>query len=172
MEIITIVLKGELEHRDDLGNIETMRPGVIQKMTAGRGIRHSETNPSVTEPVELLQLWIQPSELHLEPGYEMVSYNEKQIKNCFHPIISPSNPTGSGHINQNATIFLAKFSQNFSSDYPISSNRNVFLFVISGSLTVNDSQVLKDRDSIRVTQESNLSLQAASETFVLLIDLP
>jgi redox-sensitive bicupin YhaK (pirin superfamily) len=172
MEIITIVLKGQLEHRDDLGNIEVMQPGIVQKMTAGRGIRHSETNPSETKSAEFLQLWLEPSVNQLDPGYEMITYSEEQLKNRLHPIISHKHLPGEGHINQDAILYLASLEVASSIEYPLGHERRGFLFVIDGTVQLNQEYVLQSRDSARILDEQALSLTATEEAKILFIDLP
>jgi redox-sensitive bicupin YhaK (pirin superfamily) len=172
MEIITIVLKGQLEHRDDLGNIEVMQPGIVQKMTAGRGIRHSETNPSETKSAEFLQLWLEPSVNQLDPGYEMITYSEEQLKNRLHPIISHKHLPGEGHINQDAILYLASLEVASPIEYPLGHERRGFLFVIDGTVQLNQEYVLQSRDSARISDEQALSLTATEEAKILFIDLP
>lgn len=171
MEIITFVLKGELEHRDDLGNIELMKPGIVQKMTAGSGIRHSEMNPSASESVELLQLWIEPSTLQLSPGYEMVSYTEEQLAGKLHPVIAPTHPAGAGHINQDATLYLSTLTAGQSLQYSLGSSRRGFLFVIEGELLINEDQHVRRRDSLRISEEPVLTWTAQTDARILFIDL-
>ncbi len=172
MEIITFVLKGELEHRDDLGNIEIMRPGIIQKMTAGRGIRHSEVNPSTSESVELLQLWIEPSTLQLDPGYEMVTYDVEQICNQLHPVVSHQNQVGEGHIHQDTTLYLCNLDADQEIEYTLESERRAFLFVIDGTLQINEEPIVNRRDSLRIFDESAITIKALQQSKILFIDLP
>jgi redox-sensitive bicupin YhaK (pirin superfamily) len=172
MEIITFVLNGQLEHRDGLGNIEIMRPGIIQKMSAGRGIRHSEMNPSTSEPVELLQLWIEPSALQLDPGYEMVSYEVEQLCNQLHPVVSHLHQHGQGHIHQDTTLFLSDLDADQEIEYKLGPDRRAFLFVIDGTLQMNHEHLLNRRDSARVFEEPLLTIKALHRSKILFIDLP
>jgi redox-sensitive bicupin YhaK (pirin superfamily) len=172
MEIITFVLSGELEHRDNLGNREIMKPGVVQKMTAGRGILHSEINPSPTDVVELLQLWIEPSQLHLEPGYEMVQYKPDELINQLHPVIAPHHAPGQGHINQDATLYLSQLQTSERLIHSFAEARKGFLFLIDGQLTVNDDIHLSRRDSLRISNESQVAFVANQASTLLFIDLP
>jgi redox-sensitive bicupin YhaK (pirin superfamily) len=172
MEIVTIVLKGELEHRDNLGNVERMRPGIIQKMTAGRGILHSEMNPSETDAAEFLQLWIEPAESGLSPSYEMVSFEAANLNNQLHPIISTKNEPGFGHIHQDTTLYLSKLSAGHTVEYPLGNDRLGFLFVIEGRLMVNHQFNIKRRDAVRVLDESTVVMTANSDSYLLWIDLP
>ncbi len=172
MEIITVVLKGELEHRDNLGNIESMRPGIIQKMTAGRGILHSEMNPSATEPAEFLQLWIEPSQTGLAPSYEMVHFEPTFLENQLYPIISNQHEPGKGHIHQDTTLYLSKLSSGCTIRYELSQARLGFLFVIEGGLTVNQDVELNRRDAARMFDETSLEMTANHDSYLLWIDLP
>src|SRR5919199_2665695 len=107
MEIITYVLSGALEHRDSLGSGEVLRPGEVQRMTAGTGIRHSEFNPSPTEPVHLYQIWLLPEREGLEPSYEQRAFPEPERRNRLRLVASPDGSEGSLAIRQDARLYLA-----------------------------------------------------------------
>src|SRR6516164_8590307 len=111
MEIVTIVLEGALEHRDSLGNGEVLRPGELQRMTAGTGIRHSEFNPSAKEPVHLYQIWLLPSQNGLQPGYEQKAFPREEQRDRLRLVASPDGRDGSLFIHQDAELYLASLAE-------------------------------------------------------------
>ncbi|RAL24155.1 pirin family protein [Thermoflavimicrobium daqui] len=173
MEIVSIVLKGQLKHEDSAGNSEIIYPGEVQRMTAGTGILHSEINPSSTEEVNLLQLWFMPSVRGLTPSYEQKAYNPKALRNHLLPVVSNVHQSEEiAFIHQDMTIYLSKLEENQKISFIQEVNRRIFLFVIEGDLTLNQAHKLKQRDSARITELSNLEIQTDSGAFFMLIDLP
>jgi len=173
MEIVTIVLEGELRHEDSTGETATTTFGGIQRMSAGTGIFHSEVNPSKTEEVNLLQLWFLPEQYGLKPSYEKTTYDIKKMKNNLLPVVT-KNPTSKdiAHIHQDLTIYLSELESGHSIDFKQKKERRTFLFVIEGEVTINENETLKKRDSARITEEEALLLKTNSGAKFMLIDLP
>jgi quercetin 2,3-dioxygenase len=173
MEIVSIVLKGQLQHQDSTGSIEIIKRGEVQRMTAGTGIFHSEMNPSDTEEVNFLQLWFEPMKARLQPSYEQVAYDESKMKNQLLPIVS-NRETGENiaQIHQDLTIYLSELEAGQSISFTQEANRRIFLFVIEGELVVNSSSQLRKRDSARITDQPKLTIDTETGSFFMLIDLP
>ncbi len=181
MEILTVVLKGELSHQDSLGNGSTIRPGEIQRMTAGTGVMHSEFNASSTDALHLLQIWIHPQEKGLAPGYEQKSFIalqpsqvtlEDSSSTAFQCIASPSGEGSAVRIHQDAFLYRAALDAGQHSTFALSSNRHYWLHVATGQVEV-DGRVLQAGDALGLTDsDALLDLTAqASETQILLFDL-
>jgi redox-sensitive bicupin YhaK (pirin superfamily) len=178
MEIITYIIEGAIEHRDDMGNIGVIRPGEIQRMSAGTGVRHSEYNPSKKDPVHLLQLWIMPAVQHLEPSWEQKSFSLADRSGRLLPIAVPagSHSNGAVQIHQDAKIYTSLLAPGQSTAHKLSDGRRAYIFVIGGNLKLN-GETLGPGDQARVTSERELQLSAAPESGAtaadfLLLDLP
>lgn len=174
MEIVSIVLTGQLKHEDSTGHSAVTGFGGVQRMSAGTGIIHSEVNPS-DEPCELLQLWFTPEQPGLPPSYETSNYDPAQLRGQLLPIVSgQQNHKGEGvaHIHQDLTIYMADMETGQSLDYRTGSERRMYLFVIEGELTVDGVHSLKPRDAARIQNEQELKLQAKAGSRVLLMDMP
>ncbi len=170
MEIVTYVLDGAVEHQDSLGNHTIIKRGEIQRMTAGTGISHSEFNPSLEESVHFLQIWILPQEKGLTPSYEQQSIDLDKVKNNLHLLISPDQKDGSLLIHQDMNLYVSQLSAQQEIYYPIKPQRNIWLQVTSGHLTVNDFP-LETGDGAAITQETDLLIKADQPTEILLFDL-
>ncbi|MEK4798817.1 pirin family protein [Thermoactinomyces sp. FSL K6-2592] len=173
MEIVSIVLKGQLRHEDSAGHMETLSFGEVQRMSAGTGIIHSEMNPSETEEVNFLQMWFLPETSGLQPSYEQISFDPENMKNRLLPVVSKhpaSDQTAS--IHQDMTIYLSKLEAGKSLTFEQKENRRIFFFVIEGDVLLNGDHVLKRRDSARITDVSSLTAETDKGCFVVLIDLP
>lgn len=170
MEIITYVLEGKLEHKDSLGTGSVILPGDGQRMTAGSGIRHSEFNPSPTEPVHLLQIWIHPDKASLPPSYEQKSFPEDEKRGKLRLIASRDATNGSVKINQDAELYvsLLKAGEEVSHDLP--TGRHAWLQVAHGAVDVNGKK-LNQGDGAAVTDEQKLTIKATQDAEVLLFDL-
>ena len=169
MEILTVVLEGALEHKDSMGHGRVIRPGEVQYMAAGTGILHSEFNPSATDPVHLLQIWILPEKKGLKPAYAEKSF-KKAPPGRLNLVASKSGRDGSIAINQDADLFLAKFSGGERVTHPLKANRHAWLHLAQGELTVN-GQALTAGDGVAISQEAELKLAAAKPAEALLFDL-
>jgi hypothetical protein len=181
MEIVTYVIDGALEHQDNMGNSGVIRPGEIQRMSAGTGIRHSEFNASQTDPVHLIQLWILPAVPQLKPSWEQKSFSLSDRKGKLLPIAVPAGKNGSGsstlvEIHQNATIYTSLLAAGQSVTHALAPGRRAYIFVIKGKLAIN-GQTLDTGDQARVSRERELHLLAApdagaAQADFLLLDLP
>lgn len=173
MEIVSIVLRGQLQHQDNAGNQATTTFGGIQRMSAGTGIIHAELNPSQTEPVEFLQLWFMPEVRGVVPSYEQTFFDTDALNNALLPVVSKQSDNNNvASINQDLTIYLAKLEAGKSISYNQPIGRKVFLFVLEGSLLVNKDTKLGRRDSARITDQVSLQIEATEqEAFFMLIDL-
>ncbi len=170
MEIITYVLSGKLEHKDSLGSGSVILPGDGQRMTAGHGIRHSEANPSSTEDVHLLQIWIFPDKQGHEPGYEQKSFPEAEKRGKFRLIASRDGTDGSVKINQDAKLLVALLAPGEEVTQPISAKRSAWIQVAKGGIELNGKK-LHQGDGAAVSDERQLAIKATKEAEVLLFDL-
>jgi hypothetical protein len=170
MEIITYVLSGKLEHKDSLGTGSVILPGDGQRMSAGRGIRHSEANPSTSEAVHLLQIWIFPDKQGHEPGYEQKSFLETEKRGKFRLIASNDGAEGSVRINQDAKLFVTLLAAGEELKQPLSAKRCGWLQVAKGEVELN-GHILHQGDGAAISDEKQLVLKANEESEVLLFDL-
>jgi redox-sensitive bicupin YhaK (pirin superfamily) len=170
MEIITYVLNGALEHKDSLGTGSTIRPGDGQRMSAGRGIRHSEANPSETDPVHLLQIWIMPDRAGHEPSYEQKEFPESEKRGKLRLLASPDGKDGSVTIHQDAKLYVSLLSPGQAVSHQLGKGRYVWLQVAKGAVTLNGKS-LKQGDGAAVENESKLEITGTEESEVLLFDL-
>jgi redox-sensitive bicupin YhaK (pirin superfamily) len=178
MEIITYIIEGALEHHDDMGNTGVIRPGEVQRMSAGTGVRHSEYNHSKKDPVRLVQLWITPAVQHLAPSWEQKSFSLSGRSGKLLPIAVPagSKSNGSVQIHQDVSIYTSLLAPGQSTVHPLAEGRRAYIFVIGGDLKLN-SLTLGSGDQARVSSELELQLSSASESGAtaadfLLLDLP
>jgi redox-sensitive bicupin YhaK (pirin superfamily) len=174
MEIVSIVLKGQLKHQDSTGNSEVLVPGEIQRMTAGTGIMHSEFNPSDTEEVSFLQLWFLPDEYGLAPSYEQFAYDQEAMKNALLPIVAKHQTTEHrvAHIHQDLTLYLSRLDGGKSITFTQPEGRKIYVFVMEGEMELNGEKTLYTRDAARITDTTTLELKAVASTHFMLIDLP
>jgi redox-sensitive bicupin YhaK (pirin superfamily) len=170
MEIITYILSGALEHRDSMGNGSVIRPGDAQRMSAGTGVAHSEFNPSETEPVHLLQIWILPIEHGLPPSYEEKHFKEEERRGRLRVIASNDGRDGSVTIHQDAQLFAAILDAGQTVVHAIDDKRYAWLQIARGTVRLNDVE-LKQGDGAAVRDESSLSIAAHDQAEVLLFDL-
>src|SRR5208283_2186086 len=169
MEIITFVLSGVLEHKDSMGNGRIIRPGEVQYMAAGTGIAHSEFNPSPTEPVHLLQIWIQPDRAGAKPRYAEKSLARAKT-GLWQLVASKAGRDGSIAINQDADLLLAKLNAGDRVEHALSAGRHAWVHVAEGEVKLN-GQVLNAGDAAAVSEEPGLQLTADKPAQVLLFDL-
>lgn len=173
MEIISIPLEGDLEHKDSMGNTTVIRKGDIQVMSAGTGIQHSEYNKNADETVKFLQIWIFPNKKYVQPRYDQISLDEQQRKNRLQQILSP-NPDDEGvWIHQDAWFHMATFDNQVSTDYPLKKQGNgVYAFVLEGKFTINGIQ-LDRRDGLGIWETDLLNITAESDgAEILLMEVP
>ena len=173
MEIISIPLEGDLEHKDSMGNSTVIRNGDVQVMSAGTGISHSEYNKNKDKPVKFLQIWIFPNKKNVTPRYGQVTLNQNARHNKLQQIVSPD-PTGEGvWIHQDAWLHLGKFDKDFTINYVIKKKGNgVYAFILKGDISIN-GQLLNERDGFGIWETDNISLEAISQdTEILLMEVP
>jgi redox-sensitive bicupin YhaK (pirin superfamily) len=172
MEIITYVLSGALQHRDSLGSGEVIRPGDGQRMSAGTGIMHSEFNPSPTEPVHLLQIWIFPDrdKYDIEPGYEQKAFPDEEKRGLWRLIASPDGAEGSVTIHSDARLLVTKLAAGETIPFELPQGRHAWLQMAKGSATLN-GVALGQGDGAAVNDESGLSVAATADAEILLFDL-
>jgi redox-sensitive bicupin YhaK (pirin superfamily) len=170
MEIITYVLSGKLEHKDSLGTGSVILPGDGQRMTAGRGIRHGEANPSATESVHLLQIWIFPDKQGHDPGYEQKSFPESEKRGQLRLIASRDGAEGSVKINQDAKLFVTVLAPGEEVKHALGEKRHAWLQVAKGEVELNGHK-LHQGDGAAISEENNLTIKATEDAEVLLFDL-
>lgn len=173
MEIISIPLSGDLEHKDSMGNSTVIKSGDIQIMSAGSGIKHSEYNHSKDSVVKFLQIWVIPNQKNVTPRYDQMTLNPIDSKNKLQQILSP-NPDDDGvWIHQDAWFHLGSFDKNFETTYTVKKEGNgVYFFVINGSFTVND-QTLDTRDGLGIWDVNQFEIKSNSEeSKVLIMEVP
>ena len=171
MEIISYVLDGELAHKDSMGNGSTIRPGDVQRMSAGSGVRHSEFNPSSTQPAHFLQIWIQPNAQGIEPSYEEKRFSVQEKRGRLRIIASPDQADGSVLIHQDARVYAGLFDGSESATLNVEPGRTLYVHVARGTVTANGT-VLNGGDAVTLTDTEKLELQNGQQAEVLVFDLP
>jgi len=170
MEIVSYVLEGALEHKDSLGNGSVIRPGEVQRMSAGRGITHSEFNPSRTELVHFLQIWIMPEQPGFSPSYEQQAIELSAARGKFHPIASRQGGRGKVKLHQDATMLVAILEPGEKLLHRLVSGRRAWLQVARGAIALKD-YALKAGDGAAIDAESELKIEAERAAEFLLLDL-
>jgi redox-sensitive bicupin YhaK (pirin superfamily) len=170
MEIITYILSGALEHRDSMGNGSVIRPGDVQRMSAGTGVAHSEFNPSESEAVHLLQIWIMPRARNLPSSYEQKNFSDDERRGQIRLVASEDGRDGSVTIQQDAGVYAAIIPSGLTIEHELAENRHAWIQVARGTLRVNGHDV-NQGDGVRVSDEGLLQLTSADEAEVLLFDL-
>ncbi len=170
MEIISYVLSGELAHQDSMGNVKSIPPGDVQRMSAGSGVTHSEFNHAKDQTTHLLQIWIEPNVLEIEPSYEQktVPQTDKQGKLCL--VASPNGNDGSVSISADAKMYAGLFDGSQSAKMQLDPKRKGYVHLIKGSLTVN-GQKLASGDALLMENESALEVRDGVDAEVLFFDL-
>jgi redox-sensitive bicupin YhaK (pirin superfamily) len=171
MEIVSYVLEGALEHRDSMGNGSVIRPGDVQRMSAGTGVRHSELNASNTEAVHFLQIWILPDRNGHAPGYEQKHFDSAELDGTLRLVASPDGRDGSVAIHQDARLYAARLDGTQNATHTLAPGRRAWVHVARGALTLNGLP-LAAGDGARLEQESRLQLDNGRAAEVLLFDLP
>jgi redox-sensitive bicupin YhaK (pirin superfamily) len=172
MEIITIPLRGKLEHKDSMGHSSVITTGEIQVMSAGTGILHSEFNASQTEEINLFQIWIFPNKRNVIPRYDQIDINYEKAENNFLQLISPNADDEGSWIHQDAWIFINKPSKGKEIVYPIKKDGNgVYIMLINGTITV-DGNKLSNRDAIGVYNTKDVRIFVNEDSEILFLDIP
>src|ERR1700759_3456844 len=170
MEIVSYVLDGELAHKDSMGNGSTIRPGDVQRMSAGTGVRHSEFNPSSNNPVHFLQIWIQPNAQGIEPSYEEKRFSVQEKRGRLRIIASPDQADGSVLIHQDARVYAGLFDRTESATLDVKPGRTLYVHVARGAVTANGI-ALNGGDAVTLNDTGELELQKGQQAEVLVFDL-
>jgi redox-sensitive bicupin YhaK (pirin superfamily) len=170
MEIVTYILDGAIAHKDNTGGGGTIRPGEIQRMSAGSGIVHAEFNASPTETCHLLQIWIMPSKRGIQPGYEQKTIDAAAVANKFARIAAPEPRENEVRLVQDAEIWAARLDAGLEAIHPLAQGRKAWLQVAKGEVTVGDD-VLKAGDAAAITDQASIAVRAKAPSEVLLFDL-
>jgi quercetin 2,3-dioxygenase len=170
MEIVTYIIEGAISHKDSSGGGGTIRPGEIQRMSAGRGITHAEFNASRDQPCHLLQIWIIPSEKGIVPGYEQKMIDAAAVQNHFARIAGPDPQGNEVRLVQDAEIWAAKLDAGIEILHPLVQGRKAWLQVVKGDVSVG-GESLKAGDAAAITDQFQIALRSKTEAEVLLFDL-
>jgi quercetin 2,3-dioxygenase len=167
MEIITYILDGAIEHRDNMGNRGVIRPGEVQKMSAGTGVMHSEFNPSKTQAAHLLQIWLMPDHKGIKPSYEQHTFAPGEIAGQFQPIAGKD---GAVSIHQDAELFAAKLEPGQKAEHNLAAGRHAWIQVARGAGKLNGKD-LKAGDGAAISDEKSVAFESTEASEVLLFDL-
>lgn len=170
MEIITYVLDGAIAHKDSMGNGSTIKPGDVQRMSAGRGVMHSEFNPLPDAQTHLLQIWIEPDVTGIEPEYEEKRYAEAEKRGRLRIVASPDGVEDSVKIHQDVRLYVGLFDGDEKASLPLASGRRAWVHVARGSVTVN-GQALQAGDALALTDEASVEIKDGQAAEVLVFDL-
>lgn len=171
MEIVTYVLEGELAHKDSLGTGSVIRPGDVQRMSAGTGVRHSEFNHSQENGVHLLQIWIEPDVIGIEPSYEEKRFSVAEKQGRLRVVASSDAREGSVLIHQDASIYAGVFDKGQQAALSLAPGRLAYVHAIRGELLVNGQRLMAG-DAAKLTDEADLRIEGAGDAEVLVFDLP
>ena len=168
MEIISYVKRGTIEHKDSMGNTEQLPAGEFQLMSAGTGVTHSEYNPSRSEPLEFLQIWIQPDELGIEPGYQQKRFPREPGLNL---VISPDGRDGSLRIHQDASLYQLLLDAGQSASHAPAAGRSVYVHVVAGEIQIN-GETLREGDGATLAEVDRIDFVGVAGSEALVFDLP
>jgi len=172
MEIITIPLQGDLEHKDNMGNGTIIKSGDVQVMSAGTGITHSEFNASQEFDVKVLQIWLFPNKKNVTPRYDQQAIRDLEVQNEFSQILSPNENDQGVWIHQNAWFSVGAFSEKKSTEYTLNAENNgVYAFIIEGEATI-EGQKLEKRDGFGIWDTASISITAETNSRILLMEVP
>jgi len=172
MEIITIPLQGDLEHKDNMGNGTVIKSGDVQVMSAGTGITHSEFNASQEFEVKVLQIWLFPNKKNVTPRYDQRAIRDLEVLNEFYQILSPNEEDQGVWIHQNSWFSMGEFSEQKSTEYKFNSSKNgVYAFIIEGEATI-EGQKLEKRDGFGIWETTSISISAEKNSRILLMEVP
>ena len=171
MEIISYVLSGELAHKDSLGNGSVIRPGDVQRMSAGTGVRHSEFNPSETQRLHFLQIWIKPDVAGIAPSYEEKHFSDAEKQGHLRLIASPDGRDGSVQIHQDASLYVGRFDGEEQASLELKRNRRSYVHVVRGEARANGIE-LGAGDALKVTDAPSVRIEGGRAAEILVFDLP
>jgi quercetin 2,3-dioxygenase len=170
MEILTYVLDGALEHKDSMGNHGLIKPGEVQRMSAGTGVRHSEANASGTTPVHFLQIWVEPADRDLTPSYEQKMFASDEKKGRLKLVASRDAREGSVTVHQDVSLYAGLFGNGERAELTLASNRHAWVHVARGKVKVN-GHALEDGDAVAISKESKVEIEGVDGGEVLVFDL-
>lgn len=171
MEIISYVLKGSLEHRDSLGTSSVIRPGEVQRMSAGTGVTHSESNPSTAVAAHFLQIWIEPERAGLVPSYEQKEFPAVERQGKFRLVASRAGRDGSVTVHQDVELSIASLSAADALSYALKPGRHAWLQVLEGAVTTLNETALAAGDGAAVSDEERIAISAVERSEIMLFDL-
>lgn len=171
MEIISYVLEGQLAHKDSMGNGSVLRPGDVQRMSAGSGVTHSEFNPSTAQGVHFLQIWIRPNVIGIAPSYEETRFETAAKTGKLALIASPDGAAGSVTIHQDVRLYASLLDNNDTLTHALQPGRRAFVHVVRGTVTIN-GQPLSTGDAAKISETDTVEISAAHAAELLLFDLP
>ncbi|MCK0145724.1 pirin family protein [Arenibacter sp. F26102] len=172
MEIVSIPLKGDLEHKDSMGNTTVIKEGDVQVMSAGTGVFHSEYNKNKNEEVKFLQIWVIPKAQNVSPRYDQISTRDLATKNSFYQILSPNKTDQGVWVHQDAWFSLGEFETGITSTYTLNKTSNgLYIFILEGEITIGEQQ-LKERDAIGIWETNEITLTSTESSKVLLMEVP
>lgn len=172
MEIISIPLEGDLEHKDSMGNVTVIKEGDVQIMSAGTGVTHSEKNKNADKEVKFLQIWVFPKEKNVKPRYDQISIREIAKENKFYQVVSPNEDEQGVSINQDAWFHIGNFDKGISDEYEIKKEGNgVYAFILDGEVEI-DGEKLSKRDGMGIWDTKSIHVKATENARVLLIEVP
>ncbi len=172
MEIISIPLQGDLEHKDSMGNVAVIKEGDVQVMSAGTGVTHSEYNKNADSEVKFLQIWVFPKKRGVEPRYDQISIKDIEKQNEFYQVVSPNTDDQGVWMNQDAWFHLGNFENGKSEEYTIKKEGNgVYAFILDGEVEINGEKLSK-RDGMGVWDTDAITVKSTADSRVLLMDVP
>jgi redox-sensitive bicupin YhaK (pirin superfamily) len=171
MEIISYVISGGLRHQDSMGNVAVIRPGEVQRMSAGTGVRHSEQNDLDGEQTHFFQIWIMPSQRGLAPGYGQKSYEKELNTQKIVHVISPDGKDGSIAINQDANMYISRLKQNEDLNFNLSPARRFWVQMVKGEVTINGEK-LETGDAISGSDIGTAEIKASQDSEMIIFELP
>lgn len=170
MEIISYVMEGQLQHKDSMGNGTIIRPGDVQRMSAGTGVQHSELNPSPDEPVHFLQIWIEPERLGIQPGYEQKAFAQEDKRGRLRLVASRNGRDGSLTVHQDADLYASLLSYGEQVVHRLAAGRVAYLHLVQGTVGVNGIQLMTG-DAAKIESEQELVIAASESSELLLFDM-
>jgi quercetin 2,3-dioxygenase len=173
MEIVTIMLEGELRHSDSMGHTQVLHQNEVQVMSAGTGIFHSEENNLGDKPVRLLQIWVYPERKNIQPRYDQKEFDPKARINQWQTLVAPSPQNGELEIKQNAWFSITALEQGKTMNYTLHNNKNgVYLFLMNGKVALSEDVKLEQRDGAGIWDTPSISIEATEQSEVLAIEIP
>lgn len=172
MEIISIPLEGDLEHKDSMGNVAVIREGDVQILSAGTGITHSEYNKNSSKEVKFLQIWIFPHTKNVTPRYDQISIRDIEKENEFYQVLSPNKDDQGVWINQDAWFHIGKFEKGHAAEYTLKKEGNgIYAFILDGDVEINNEKLSK-RDGMGIWDTASINVTASENARILLMEVP